>query len=355
MITQKKDLKNIKNENYPILNTFFWENMLSNEEDMDQIENLYEPHLLIEKSIVVNKDREKIVSPLLYFISISDNKKEGFSNTLDILFSNSLKQIKETYNNDLIVFRNVQQKKILEIFVKNLDVKNVLSLIEWSRKVCKPHDIIKEEDIVEIIFKSKNIEALKIFSNHIKSISWNSKWSLSPDLWENTPFDFSPNSKSFWPIEYGTLDIDWLNTLLNLGCYTDAILDGVYDKKDIETITLRVLKVSISTCIPNELSQLGEGLLRIHNLWIRRDQHPINALSLLVKNNASIEGTWNSTPWWNTWLIVRKTPPYSMEFPWSKWPIDLLAIIDAMAEKKYLDREKEKWFSGKEQTKRKRL
>ena len=44
---------------------------------------------------------------------------------------------------------------------------NTINLIEWSKKFCKPHDIIKSEQIVEIIFKQRNVKALKIFNNLI--------------------------------------------------------------------------------------------------------------------------------------------------------------------------------------------
>lgn len=363
MITYIKKNKKNGNNIYPILDVSFLNDVFLSENKNIKVNKIFEPHSLIEKNLFFEKGKEKIISPLLYLTILSQKQNIGknkFNEYFKLYLDMALDQVSISMDVDIINFRNIQQQKILDILIKNLDINNTINLIEWSKKFCKPHDIIKSEQIVEIIFKQRNVKALKIFNNLISSTIWDNKLNLSEELWEKQPHLFLPDSISFWPIEYSTLNVDWLNELLSLGCYTDGILKGVYNENDIETIALRVLKVCISTTLTTEIQKtqinsLEPELLKINELWLRRDQHPINALSLLLKYKSSIEGTWNGTPWWNTWIIVRKTPPYDMELPWSEWPIDVLSIIDALAEQKYFEREKEKWFSGKEKNIKKRL
>ena len=109
------------------------------------------------------------------------------------------------------------------------------------------------------------------------------------------------------------------------------ILTGLYNEKDIETITLRVLKISIMAL--SDSSSFDDDLdINSKYLWLRREQHPLKSLKILINNNASIEGSWGEKPWWEVWLNKRK----NNEILWNEWDKEILLHIDSLAEKKQI-------------------
>lgn len=313
-----------------------WFSLLS--QDNIHIENkIWEfGHGLLKPYYYKKEENTELYSPLFLLIEIDESFVLRNLKTFSRWLNESVFQIKfsEDKNSSLLYnFYNKEQELIFYKLINSGLKKETYDWIKYSKLYPKPHARLEESDIRRIIFNNFSIKGLNTFSNDWGKDIWNKKWSFKNNAIEMVVLndELLLDPFSFWPIECGTLHIDWLQSLLDKNAPTDMILTGLYNEKDIETITLRVLKISIMAFSNNSEFVDDEDVnISSKYLWLRREQHPLKALKILLNHNASIEGSWGEKAWWEIWMDKRK----NSDINWNEWDKEILFNIDSLAERK---------------------
>lgn len=311
-------------------------------------------HGLLRPYYYKQDEHMELYSPLFLLIEIDEEfvlkNKKVFSRWL----SDAVFQIKfsEDKNNHIYDFYNKEQEIIFYKLINSGLKKETYKWIKLSKLYPQPHIRLEEVDIRRIIFNNYSIKGLNTFSNDWGKEIWDKKWSFNKNHVEmvllNDELLLDPYS--FWPIECGTLHIDWLQALLDKETPTDMILTGLYNEKDIETITLRVLKLSVMALSNTaNIDDIDDNIdINSKYLWLRREQHPLKSLKILINNNATIEGSWGEKPWWEIWLNKRK----SEDILWEEWDKEIILYVDSLAEKKKILRGNDQTYLGYKNKKR---
>lgn len=285
------------------------------------------------------REEYNFYSPLFLLFHLDENfvlkNMDVFSRWLEeSVFQININEDNKEYIYD---FFNKEQEIIFYKLINAGLKEQTYQWIKQSKLYPKPHIRLEEIDIRRVIFNHYSIKGLNVFSEDWGKNIWNKKWNFgkqnSDIAFLNEDLLVDPNS--FWPIECGTLHIDWLQSLLDKNTPTGMLLIGLYNSKDIETIALRVLKIAVFAFNDDTLKNEDNEDIQIfksNEFWLRREQHPLKSLKLLIENNAPIEGSWKENPWWKYWLKKRKEDSYS----WKSWDKEILFYIDSLAEKKQM-------------------
>lgn len=265
---------------------------------------------------------EEVITPLLLLCYDKEipNKNEILSRWL----AETLIQEKFTKSKNTINYRNHQQEKLFMFFIEQNNIDMIEKIIYWSKEMPYPHKVISYEDVKKYIFKNLSIEGLKNFSSSWSDNVWLTKWKFEKNLWDYEPHDFEANPESFWPIERQSFNLDWMKAVLEAGCPTNMLMQGFFDEKEIETIMLRILKLSFYFHNHEYHNKNNEN---IKKLWIRDEKYLMKMLSLFVSHGGKIEGNWNGIAWWEEWRNLRKNIK-----DWTSWNEQTLSYIDSFAQ-----------------------
>lgn len=275
---------------------------------------------IIEK----NENLEEVVTPLLLLCHEQNipNKNEILSRWL----AETLIQEKFTRDPNTIIYRNYQQEKLLMFFIEKNNIEMIEKLIYWSNEMPHKQKLLNYDDVRKYIFKNLSIDGLKNFSMSWGDNVWLTKWKFEKGIWDYEYNDFEANPENFWPIERQSFNFEWMKALLEVGCPTNMLMEGFFDKKEIETIMLRLLKVSFYFYNQDSNNKNNES---IKKLWIRDEKYLMKILSLFVSYGGKIEGSWNGIAWWQEWKNLRKEVGN-----WQFWSKQTLAYIDSFAQNK---------------------
>lgn len=265
---------------------------------------------------------EEVITPLLLLCY-----EENIPNQDEILsrwLAETLLQEKFSKNKNIINYRNHQQEKLFMFFIEQNNIDMIEKIIYWSKEMPHPQKIITYEDVKKYIFKNLSIKGLKNFSSSWGDNVWLNKWKFEKDLWDYEQDDFEANPESFWPIERQSFNFEWMKAILEAGCPTNMLMEGFFDKKEIETIMLRILKLSFYFYNHEYHTKNNEN---IKKLWIRDESYLMKILNLFVSHGGQIEGNWNGKAWWDEWKNLRGKIK-----DWNSWEKQTLSYIDSFAQ-----------------------
>lgn len=265
---------------------------------------------------------EREISPLALLCDVViPNKNQVLTRWL----AESLHQEGFARNTSTVQFRNEQQEKILMSFIETNNQEMISKLIYWSNEMPPPHIVLHPEDVIKYIFKNLSIKGLYNMSPTWSDSVWTTKWRFEKNVWDYTPNDFEANPESFWPIERQSLNFEWIDALLKCGCPTNMLMPGFFDSKEIETIMLRLLKVTFYFD-HHELIKDTAKAKSLSNLWIKQESYPMEVLGLFVEYGGILQGSWDGVAWWQKWDELRKSIKI-----WTRWDKHIIDYIDSFS------------------------
>lgn len=276
------------------------------------------------KPIYSNKDSlsERAISPLALLCDVEiPNRNEVLTRWL----AESLYQEGFTKNKSIVQFRNEQQEKMLMSFIETNNQEMISKLIYWSNEMPPPQIKLHPDDVRKYIFKNLSVKGLYNISPTWSDSVWTTKWKFEKNVWDYNSNDFEANPESFWPIERQSLNFEWIDALLKCGCPTNMLMQGFFDAKEIETIMLRLLKVTFYFD-HHELIKDTIKAESLSKLWIKEEAYPMKVLGLFVEHGGILQGSWDGVAWWQKWHDLRK-----LITKWTQWDNHILDYIDAFS------------------------
>jgi hypothetical protein len=269
-----------------------------------------------------NTFSEGAISPLALLCEKDiPNKNEILTRWL----AESLHQEGFTKNKAVIQFRDNQQEKMLMSFIETNNQEMIGKLIYWSGEMPPPQITLNTEDVRKYIFKNLSIKGLYNISSNWSDSVWTTKWSFEKSAWDYNENDFEANPESFWPIERQSLNFEWVDALLKCGCPTNMLMQGFFNEKEIETIMLRLLKVTFYFH-HHELIKDTAKAKSLSNLWIKEEAYPMKVLGLFVEYGGTLQGSWDGVAWWQRWDYFRKSIA-----SWEQWDNYILDYVDSFS------------------------